>query len=79
MSLIPEFSHNGNVPVPFIVVVVTIVLARQIGSFIMPSHCDRVIVERDNDDTDNGEDDSDLRGELRHQHAHNEQEPAWGV
>ena len=59
--------------------VVTIVLVRQIGSFIMPSHCDRVIVVRDNDDTDNGEDDSDLRGELRHQHAGNEQEPAWGV
>ena len=59
--------------------VVTIVLVRQIGSFIMPSHCDRVIVVRDNDDTDNGEDDSDLRAELRHQHAGNEQEPGWGV
>ena len=45
----------------------------------MPSHCDRVIVVRDNDDTDNGEDDSDLRAELRHQHAGNEQEPGWGV
>ena len=38
----------------------------------MPSHCDRVIVARDNDDTDNGEDDSDLRRELLEQHAGNE-------
>ena len=45
----------------------------------MPSHCDRVIVARDNDDTDNGEDDSDLRRELPEQHAGNDcQRPAAG-
>ena len=51
--------------------VVTIVLVTANWKFyyafsLWSGHCGG-----DNDDTDNGEDDSDLRRELRHQHAGN--------